>query len=136
MGVRAEKKVKQLRGDAIPMRSIRRFADSIAKVFQPDRIILFGSHAYGTPNPESDVDLLVVMPCRNRIEQAVQIRWELPAPFPIDLIVRTPSQVKARLKLGDSFMTEILTKGKVLHERSNKSVGTQGRAGLHSRQKD
>ncbi|MFT3882679.1 MAG: nucleotidyltransferase domain-containing protein [Gemmatales bacterium] len=118
------------------MRTIRRFAHSIARMFHPEKIILFGSHAYGTPTSESDVDLLVVMPCRNRIEQAVQIRWELPAPFPVDLIVRTPRQLKARLKMGDSFLTEIHTKGKVLHERSNKSVGAQSRAGLYAREKD
>ena len=46
----------------IPLRVIRRFARAVADRFQPERIILFGSHAYGTPHADSDVDILVVMP--------------------------------------------------------------------------
>jgi predicted nucleotidyltransferase len=72
------------------MRVIRRFARAVADRFQPDRIVLFGSYAYGTPNDDSDVDILVVMRTRNQIDQAVKIGWEVPAPFPMDLIVRTP----------------------------------------------
>jgi len=58
----------------IPMRAIRAVAKQIADTFHPDKIILFGSYAYGKPRPESDVDLLVIMdtPLRNR-EQAAQI---------------------------------------------------------------
>src|SRR5438477_2049912 len=84
-------------GADIPMRVIRRFARQVAERFGPDRIILFGSHAYGTPHDDSDVDILVVMPCRSRIGQAVKIRWEFPVPFPMDLIVRTPGQMARRL---------------------------------------
>ena len=72
------------------MRAIRRFARRIAEKFQPEKIILFGSYAYGTPHNESDVDLLVIMPCRNTIDQAVRIDCALEAPFSLDLIVRTP----------------------------------------------
>src|SRR3954466_6773058 len=104
------------RGAEFPMRLIRRFARQVAQLFQPDKIILFGSHAYGTPHADSDVDILVVMPCRSRIDQAVKIRWDFPVPFPMDLIVRTPIQLAARLKEGDSFIKEIITQGKVLYE--------------------
>jgi predicted nucleotidyltransferase len=63
------------RGADVPMRLIRRYARAIADEFKPDKIILFGSHAYGTPHEDSDVDLLVVMPARNQHDQAVRIRW-------------------------------------------------------------
>ena len=63
---------------------------AVAEEFRPDKIVLFGSYAYGTPHEESDVDLLVVMPARNQLGQAFKIRWRLAAPFPMDLIVRTP----------------------------------------------
>ena len=53
----------------VPLSAIRRYARHIAERFQPDKIILFGSYAYGTPTPDSDVDLLVVMPTNNQIEQ-------------------------------------------------------------------
>src|ERR1700692_327198 len=87
----------------IPLAAIRRFARRIAERFQPEKIILFGSYAYGEPNADSDVDLLIVMPARNQIDQAVKIRLALDAPFPMDLIVRTPTKLKRRIKYGDVF---------------------------------
>jgi predicted nucleotidyltransferase len=104
-------------GADIPMRVIRRYARAIAEEFQPDKIILFGSYAYGTPNEDSDVDLLVVMPARNQHDQAVRIRWRLTAPFPVDLIVRTPKEMKWRLEERESFLATITTKGKILYEK-------------------
>src|SRR5437764_6110988 len=94
------------RGAAIPMAVIRRYARQVAERFRPEKIILFGSRAYGTPHEDSDVDLLVVMPCRNQIDQSIRIYRELPAPFPMDLIVRTPYNLGWRLKEGESFHTE------------------------------
>ena len=72
------------------MRVIRRFARQVAERFQPEKIILFGSYAYGTPHEDSDVDILVIMPARNEIDQAVKIDNAVDAQFPIDLIVRSP----------------------------------------------
>ena len=46
----------------VSRRAIKRFADEVARRFKPEKIILFGSYAYGQPTPDSDVDLLVVMP--------------------------------------------------------------------------
>jgi len=123
-------------GANIPMRVIRRYARAIAEEFQPDKIILFGSYAYGTPNEDSDVDLLVIMPARNQHDKAVQIKWRLTAPFPLDLIIRTPKEMKWRLEEGESFLTEIVTRGKVLYEKDNEGVGREGRAGLPSRPPD
>src|SRR6266852_515769 len=119
-------------GSNIPRRVIRRYARAIAEEFQPDRIILFGSYAYGTPHEDSDVDLLVVMPARNQHDQAVRIRWRLAAPFPLDLIVRTPKQMAWRLHEGESFTTAIVTKGKLLYEKNDPGVGQKGRAGLRA----
>jgi predicted nucleotidyltransferase len=96
-------------GPKIPMRVIRRYARAIAEEFRPDKIILFGSYGYGTPHEDSDVDLLVVMPARDRHSQAVRIRWRLAAPFPLDLIIRTPKEMKWRLEEGESFLTTIMS---------------------------
>jgi predicted nucleotidyltransferase len=96
------------------MRVIRRYARAISDEFRPDQIILFGSYACGRPHEDSDVDLLVVMPARDRHAQSVRIRYRLAAPFPLDLIVRTPDQMKRRLEERESFTTTIVTKGKVL----------------------
>src|SRR5467141_4535016 len=100
------------------MRLIRKFARQVAERFHPDKIILFGSHAYGTPHTDSDVDILVIMPARNQLDQAVKIELACDPPFPLDLIVRTPASIKWRLAEGDLFHTEIVTKGKVLYEKS------------------
>jgi predicted nucleotidyltransferase len=120
-------------GSDVPMRAIRRFARQVAEHFRPDKIILFGSHAYGTPHADSDVDILVIMPCRNTIDQAVKIRWEFSAPFPMDLIVRTPKDLIWRIEEGESFHTEIITKGKVLYEKGRSRMGPKGRGRLPRR---
>ena len=120
-------------GADIPMRLIRRYARAIAEEFKPDKIILFGSHAYGTPTEDSDVDLLVVMPARDRHAQSVRIRYRLAAPFPLDLIVRTPAQMESRLEEGESFTTTIVTQGKILYEKGDKGVGQKGGRGLRRR---
>jgi predicted nucleotidyltransferase len=114
-------------GAEVPMRVIRRYARAVAEEFHPDKIILFGSYAYGTPNEDSDVDLLVIMPASNQHTQAVRILWRLAAPFPLDLLVRTPKEMKWRLEEGESFTTTIVTKGKVLYEKVDEGVGQESR---------
>jgi predicted nucleotidyltransferase len=128
-----ERPIRIYWGAEVPMRLIRRFARQVAERFKPDRIILFGSHAYGTPHADSDVDILVVMPARNQHDQAARIRGAVPAPFPMDLIVRTPRSLAWRLAEGESFHTEIMTRGMVLYEKSNSGVGAQGGKRLRGR---
>ncbi len=113
-------------GADIPMRVIRRYARAVAKRFDPDKIILFGSYAYGTPHEGSDVDLLVVMPAKNERTQATRIRLAVERCFPMDLIVRTPENLRWRLEEGDWFLREIVSKGKVLHEKDDRPVGAEG----------
>ena len=122
-------------GPDVPMRVIRRFARQVAEHFKPDKIILFGSYAYGTPHADSDVDILVIMPARNQLDQAFKIRLMVRAPFPIDLIVRKPTNIQWRLEEGELFHTEIITKGKVLYEKSDARVGGQGRSRLSGRRR-
>ncbi len=126
----ATKTPRILLGTDVTMRAIRRYAKQVAEQFQPDQIILFGSHAYGTPNADSDVDLLVVMPTRNQAGQAVRIRWAIEAPFPLDLLVRTPRTLKWRLEAGDWFLREIVSLGKVLYEKPHGHLGSKSRRRL------
>lgn len=89
----------------------------IAEEFKPEKIILFGSHAYGQPTPESDLDLLVVMPYEGSyFQQATTIRRRLGLMTPMDLLVRTPEELQYRLEIGDRFMREIVEHGKVMYE--------------------
>jgi len=96
---------------------IKQICDRIAERYNPEKIILFGSHAYGRPTSESDVDLLVVMDFEGSpIQQAIKISRELGLVTPMDLLVRTPAQVQERLRIEDPFMREIVQRGKVLYE--------------------
>ena len=97
---------------------IRAFCTAVAKRFQPRKIILFGSYAYGKPTEDSDVDLLVVMNrTRYRGERmSLRIRLAIPAGFPLDLLVRTPNFISKRAAWGGCFTREILDLGKVLYE--------------------
>lgn len=96
---------------------IQAYCDAIAREFKPEKIILFGSYAYGTPTEDSDVDLMVVMPCKRRpLDQALTIRDRLNATFPMDLLVRTPREVEKRIRWRDCFINEVLTKGKLMYE--------------------
>ncbi|HEY1719331.1 MAG TPA: nucleotidyltransferase domain-containing protein [Verrucomicrobiae bacterium] len=98
-------------------RQIQDFAEKVAREFRPQKIILFGSHAYGRPGEDSDVDLLVIMPFRGSShDKAVEIDLRLQRNFPMDLIVRTPAKVRERVRLGDGFMREIMEKGQVLYD--------------------
>jgi predicted nucleotidyltransferase len=105
----------------IPDQVIRSLARQIAEKFHPQRIILFGSYAYGNPGPESDVDLLIIMdtPLRES-EQALIIRQAFPIMFGLDLLVYTPDRIAQRLSWGDSFLCEIVDRGIVLYESHNR----------------
>lgn len=101
-------------------KSLRPAIQKIAAELNPEKIILFGSYAYGTPNPHSDVDLLIIMKTRASLKGrswAVS-RLLLPRPFPVDILVKTPKELEKALKSGDFFLKEIITHGKVLYERS------------------
>src|SRR5574342_313869 len=104
----------------IPMRTIRALASHIAETFDPDEIILFGSHAYGKPQPWSDVDLLVVMETpKGEAETSLEIYKSLPRiTFSLDIVVRSREAIERRKKLGDWFLIDVTQKGKILYERN------------------
>jgi predicted nucleotidyltransferase len=121
------------RGNDVPMTVIRRFARAVAAAFHPEKIILFGSHAYGTPHEDSDVDILVVMPARRPLSLAARIENAIDPPFPLDLIVRTPAEMRWRLAERESFLTEITTKGILLHEKDHARMGEKSGSRLPRR---
>lgn len=91
----------------------------IAREFQPDRIILFGSYAYGTPAEHSDVDLLVIMPFEGHpFDKSMEILERLDPPFDADVVVRSPDDVVRRYAECDPLIRESLDRGKVLYERN------------------
>ena len=101
----------------VAMNEIEDLAGRIGREFHARKVVLFGSHARGDANEDSDVDLLVILPFRGRsVDQTVRIHLELRHPFPVDLIVRTPQVIRRRLQMEDYFIQSILDEGKVLYE--------------------
>jgi uncharacterized protein len=117
------KPVRRLPSGRVPRAAIRKYVRRVVERFHPQKVILFGSHAYGTPHPDSDVDLLVVMPAKNELSQAIRIRQAVWAPFPMDLFVYRPKTIARWLTWGDPHLSEILDKGIVLYEGGDTGLG-------------
>jgi len=101
----------------VKLEEISRLSEKIVTEFQPDRVILFGSHTYGNPGPYSDVDLLVVLPFEGRnFWKSMEILNRVDPPFPVDLLVRRPDDTACRYAEGDPLIREALDHGKVLYE--------------------
>ena len=101
----------------IDEKSILELRDRIAAEFQPQRIIMFGSYAYGTPAEYSDLDLLVIMRyVGSGLRKAVEILNRVKPRIPVDLVVRTPEEIQERMKANDFFLAEIFSRGRVLYE--------------------
>lgn len=111
--------VTPIGADAPVSKTLPRAVKRIAETLHPEKIILFGSYAYGNPTPDSDVDLLVVMKGDEpEVERYLAVcRLLRPRPFATDILVRTPHEIETALRKGDFFIQEIVTQGKLLYER-------------------
>ena len=112
------------RGQA--QQAIDQIVKHIVEQYQPQRIILFGSYAYGEPDAGSDVDLLVVKdtnerPIDRRVDRRVAVRRIAQATrhgMPFSPLVITPQELARRLEVGDPFYHEIVGRGKVLYAQA------------------
>lgn len=98
----------------------------IVAELNPEKIILFGSYAYGNPTPDSDVDLFVVIETNGKNKEMYRAVSKLlyPRQFPVDIIIRTPKEVEEALQGGIDnafFIREIVKKGKVLYDRNKRA---------------
>lgn len=100
------------------MNSIFELGEQIAREFDPDKIILFGSHAYGTAKEHSDVDILVIMAFEGTgFDMSLEILDRTNPRFAIDLVVRRPDDVERRYRELDPLIRDALDEGHVLYER-------------------
>lgn len=103
---------------------IQRIQQLLVKRYKPRKIILFGSFAWGKPDKNSDLDLLVIKqvrqprPLREQKIYSLLMNYLTDRELPVDVIVHTPKETEERLSLGDPFITQILTRGKILYEQS------------------
>jgi len=108
----------------VKMDQILELSQRIGEEFRAEKVILFGSYASGRPAPDSDVDMLVIMRFKGKgAVKAAQILNRLEPKFSVDLIARTPSEIRKRLEWNDFFIREILEKGKVLYEADHARMG-------------
>lgn len=97
---------------------IAKLTEQIVRDFQPERIVLFGSYAYGQPRPDSDVDLLVVLPFEGKgFRKSLEILNRISPDFSVDLVARRPDDTARRYAEGDPLIREALDHGKILYER-------------------
>lgn len=91
----------------------------IVRQFAPEKIILFGSHARGMGGPDSDADLLVVMPVSgSKRKLAEEIDLALAGVgMPKDVIVVTPEEVERYREVVGTIIYPAIHEGKVLYER-------------------
>ena len=99
---------------------IKKIIEQIKDKYKPKKIILFGSFAWGKPNKNSDIDLLIIKDTKKdyyqRIPEVRSLLHNIDRAF--DILVMTQKEVAKRLKLGDFFIEDILKKGKVIYEAS------------------
>lgn len=96
---------------------LQRLVQQIVSGFHPQKVILFGSYAYGAPTAESDLDLLVVMEAGGRpLRAAANIAAAIDHPLPLDILVIEPEQLQSALDREFTFATEVMTRGTVLYE--------------------
>ncbi|MHB8586422.1 MAG: nucleotidyltransferase domain-containing protein [Thermoplasmatota archaeon] len=95
--------------------AIRRIIDG----YQPERIVLFGSYAYGRPDENSDVDLFVVKTTQDRpfdrLKRVRRLLRSMDRHVALDIVVYTPQELQDRIRRGDSFVNLVLNEGIVLH---------------------
>jgi len=107
----------------VAMDKIQSFVDRLVEAYEPERVLLFGSYAWGNPTDDSDVDIMVVMPCDvQSAYKAAEMRSRLRPGFPLDLIVRTPETIAQRLAWNDYFLLDIFEKGIILYESAHPRV--------------
>lgn len=107
----------------VTRRLLARITRQIVEHFHPEKVILFGSYAYGRPTSESDVDLLVIMDSSERPARRTTLVSSVcrPRHLGMDILVYTSAEVKQRLEMGDFFIGEILQAGRVLYDATTTS---------------
>lgn len=106
------------------LRKLKKITKRIVAHYSPEKIILFGSYAWGKPNKDSDFDLLIVKKeKKNLLKEQQKIREIIDGEIAADILVFTPKEIKKRLAMGDFFFEDIIKKGKYFYGKREIKVG-------------
>ena len=98
---------------------VKRILEKLITEYSPEKVILFGSYAWGDPGPDSDIDLLIIKETSDRfIDRCAKVQDILTGThrgYPVETLVLTPEEVQNRIAIGDSFIGEILDRGEALY---------------------
>ena len=90
----------------------------VVEVYHPEKIILFGSYAYGQPDADSDIDMLIIKKTPDRfMDRWINVRQIVSDPqrsISFEPFVLTPDELEERLAIGDQFIQDIVRNGEVL----------------------
>jgi predicted nucleotidyltransferase len=108
-----------MRMPAATRMALDKIVKQVVAAYQPEKIILFGSYAYGKPSADSDLDLLIIKKTAERfIDRWINVRRIVSDPersIPFEPLILTPHELEERLASGDQFIEEIIRKGEVLY---------------------
>lgn len=93
--------------------------EKIVKKYKPEKIILFGSYAWGKPHKDSDFDLFVIKKSnKTRRQRQIDVQTLIfGSDVPVDVLVYTPKEIGVRLEIDDLFIKKIINTGRVLYAR-------------------
>lgn len=116
--LKKRKKENKILQPPINKNLLREITRRLIRRIKPEKIILFGSYACGKPDKNSDLDLFIIKKTRIPPSRRFGLISDAlyPRTIPMDFVVRTPQEVKNRLKGFDPFLKEILSHGKILYE--------------------
>jgi len=105
----------------IAQTKIEDIVNRIAVKYMPDKIILFGSYAYGIPNENSDLDFLIIKDSEKpRPERAIEIRKILfGSMVPLDILVYTNKEIQEAMNSKYNFVYQVMHTGKIVYERKD-----------------
>jgi predicted nucleotidyltransferase len=106
----------------IEQKQIEEIVKRIVDNYKPEKIILFGSYAYGKPKKDSDLDLLIVkesdLPRYKRAREIRKLLWGI-SEIPKDIIVYTQREIDDWREVKEAFVTQVVKRGKILYEEQD-----------------
>ncbi|MBI4252677.1 nucleotidyltransferase domain-containing protein [Candidatus Uhrbacteria bacterium] len=105
------------------LKKLTKVTRRIAREYKPEKIILFGSYAWGRPTRDSDFDLCIIKKVgetkKDFFAEHKKVHDIINGEIAVDILVYSPAKIRRRLDLGDFFVEDIVTKGRIIYEKKH-----------------